>query len=129
MKLFTIIFATTCLLSVCSTSFAQTSFISLKNVETTPVNPLTATSSIKFNPLGIAKGILKIKMFGQPAGNYTVQITDAAGKVLGTKEINHANGTTTEIADFGKDFTGGTYQVEVIAPDNKKTAQTIMLLI
>ena len=85
--------------------------------------------SISFNPVEIAKGIIKVKMFNQPEGTYTVQIIDENGKVLAAKEMHHSDGTNVEIADFGKNFTGGTYQLEVVNPDNKKTDQTVMLLI
>ena len=128
MKLFTLILTTTCLLGISTANFAQTSFISLKTAENTEMNMVASAGSIKFNPNGIAKGILKVKMFNQPQGVYTVQLIDSDGNVLGTKEINHTDGTT-ETADFGKNFTGGTYQVVVINPDNKKTDETIMLLI
>jgi hypothetical protein len=92
-------------------------------------NMVATNASIKFNPIGIAQGILKIKMFDQPDGIYTVQLLDSDGKVLGTKQIHHTEDTKLEIADFGKNFAGGTYLVEVINPDNIKTTQTIMLLI
>jgi hypothetical protein len=92
-------------------------------------NMVATNASIKFNPCGIAQGILKIKMFNQPDGIYTVLLIDSNGKVLGSKEIHHAEDTKLEIADFGKNFAGGTYQVEMITPGNIKTTQTIMLLI
>jgi len=91
-------------------------------------NMVATGSSIKFNPGRIAQGILKVKMFNQPAGIYTVQLVDANGNVAGIKDINHTDGTAIEIADFGKNFTGGTYQIVVTSPDNKKTNETIMLL-
>ena len=71
---------------------------------------------------------LKVKMFNQPEGLYTVQLLDVDGKVLAVKQINHAAGLTVETADFEKKFEGGTYQVELINPKNKKTTETIMLL-
>ena len=128
MKFFTLILATTCLLAISTVSSAQTSFISLKGIESNTGIMATTASSIKFNPNGIAKGILKVKMFNQPEGVYTVQLIDANGNVVGTKELHHANSTEMETADFGKSFDGGTYQVAVINPTNTKTAETIMLL-
>ena len=129
MKLFTLILATTCLLAISTVSSAQTSFISLKGMETNTGIMATTAGSIKFNPNGIAKGILKVKMFNQPEGTYTVQLVDANGNIVGTKEIKHADGTTLEIADFGKKYESGTYQVEMINPNNIKTSETVMLLI
>jgi len=128
MKLFTLILTTTCLLGISTVNFAQTSFISLKSGLSNEQNMVATTASIKFNPNGIAKGILKVKMFNQPDGVYTAQLVDSDGNVLATKEINHAADTTLETADFGKSFTSGTYQVVIINPDNKKTDETIMLL-
>ena len=126
MKLSTLLIATIALLTISSSSFAQTSFMNLNagNNEVATVAP-----SIKFNPLGIANGVVKVKMFNQPTGTYTVQVIDASGTVLGVKEIQHTNGSRTEVADFGRTFAGGTYQLQVISPNNTKTAQTIMLLI
>jgi hypothetical protein len=129
MKFFTLTLVTICLLAVCTVSVAQTSFISLKSIETNKANMVSTAGSINFNPTGIAKGIIKVKMFNQPDGIYTVQLIDVDGKVLGTKQIHHTDGTTQEIADFGKNFAGGTYQVEMVNPDNQKIDQTIMLLI
>jgi hypothetical protein len=129
MRLFILTLATTYLLAISAASFAQTSFISLKNIDNKENMVTTTAGSIKFNPVEIAKGILKVKMFNQPAGIYTVQITDADGNVSATKEINHTANTITEIADFGKTFAGGTYQVEITGTNNKKTSQTILLLL
>jgi hypothetical protein len=128
MKLFTLILTTTCLLSISTVNFAQTSFINIKGIENNDGNMVTTPGSIKFNPNNIAQGILKVKMFNQPEGIYTVQLIDAEGNVLGNKEIHHEDGTVIETADFGKNFKGGTYQVVVINPSNKKTDETIMLL-
>lgn len=87
------------------------------------------SGSIKFNPNSIAQGILKIKMFNQPEGVYTVQLVDADGNVVAVKAINHTEDKSLEIADFGRKVTGGTYQIVVVNPENKKTSETIMLLI
>jgi hypothetical protein len=129
MKLFTLIFATTCLLSISTVSFAQTSFISIKYAETSQksVDPSTA-GSIKFNLLGIADGIIKVKMYNQLSGIYTVQLMNADGKMLASNEVSHNDNTNVEVVDFGKKFEGGSYQVVVVNPDNNKTVQTIMLL-
>jgi hypothetical protein len=129
MKFFTIISAAVCLLAISTVSVAQTSFISIKNIEANQVSPAIAVGSISFNSMGIANGIVKVKMFNEPTGVYTLCIKDADGKVIATKEIQHTVGTTLEISDFKKTFDGGTYQLEITTPDNKKTSQTIMLLI
>ena len=126
MKLSTLIIATASLLIISTASFAQTGFVNLNNIEN---NTVTTAASIKFNPIGIANGVVKVKMLNQPKGTYTVQAIDEAGNVIGVKEIQYAGGSNTEIADFGKTFAGGTYQVAVISPDNNKTSETIMLLI
>ena len=126
MKTSTLIIATIALLSISSASFAQTSFLTLNVANNEVAN---VTPSIRFNPLGIANGVVKVKMFNQPTGTYTLQVMDANGTVLSVKEINHTNGSTTEVADFARTFAGGTYQLQVISPNNTKTSQTIMLLI
>ena len=87
------------------------------------------SGSIKFNPNSIADGVLKIKMYNQPEGVYTVQLVDADGNVVAVKAINHTEDKSLEIADFGRKVTGGTYQIVVVNPENKKTSETIMLLI
>ena len=128
MKLFTLILTTTILLATSSVSSAQTSFISMNSVENQQtVSPLTG-GSIKFNLVGIANGIVKVKMFNQPEGTYTVELIDADGKLLDIKEIHHVDSKNLEVVDFGKKLEGGSYQVAVVNPDNKKTVQTIMLL-
>jgi len=127
MKPFTLILATAFLLAISSVSFAQTS-TSTYNVSEN-IQILSIKGSIKFNPLGIADGFVKIKMSNQPKGVYNVKVMDANGTILETKKINHLDSTEIEVADFGRKFPGGTYQLEVISPDNTKTDQTIMLLI
>lgn len=129
MKIFTLILATICLLATSTTCVAQSSFLSLKNVESIEGIKASVAPSIKFSLLGIANGIVKVKMFNQPDGIYTVQLIDADGKIVGNKQIQHTSGTVLETTDFGKNLTGGTYQVEVVNPDNQKTTETIMLLI
>ena len=119
MKLFTLIFAT-CLL-VSSASSAQTaSFINSTE---------NSVKSIKFNPLGIANGVMQVKMYNQPVGSYTVSIVDENGNVTASKVIIHNGGTTIETADFGMAFAGGSYQVQVVSPDNQITNETFLLLI
>jgi hypothetical protein len=119
MKLFTLIIATTCLITTSKAASTQQGVTS---------QPNAATASIKFNSMGIANGVVKVKMYNQPEGIYTIQVMDAAGKVIANKSIQHTKGIQTETADFGKTFTGGTYQLEVTAPNNAKTHETIMLL-
>jgi len=129
MKLYTLILAATFSLVISTVSFGQTSFINLKSIENNKetVTPLT-TGSIKFNVLGIANGIVKVKMINQPDGIYKVQLSDASGNLIAVKQISHT-GITIETVDFGKKFAGGSYEVSVINPDNKKTNETIMLLL
>jgi len=123
MKLFTLIFTAALLLTVSNVSFGQAT----SNIFETN-QAVSIKGSIKFNPLGIADGVVKIKMQNEPAGVYNVLVMDANGTVLETKTINHSDNTATEVADFGRKFAGGTYSLQVISPDNTKTAQTIMLL-
>ncbi|UAY53458.1 hypothetical protein [Ferruginibacter albus] len=113
MKLFTLIIATAI---ISLASFTATAQISSVN------------SSVKFNPMGIANGVIKVKMNNQPTGVYTLQILDENGTILGVKTINHETANNVETADLGKTFAGGTYRLEVIYPDNTKTGETIMLL-
>jgi hypothetical protein len=129
MKFFTIILATVVSLAISTVSVAQTSFISIKNMEANQVSPAMVVGSISFNPIGIANGVVKVKMFNEPTGVYILQVKDADGKVAGVKEIQHTVGTTLEMIDFKKSFEGGTYKLEITSPDNTKTSQTIMLLI
>ena len=126
MKLSTSILATALLLTS-SVSFSQTSFISLKSVTGNETPSLITSGSIKFNLIGIADGIVKVKMFNQPAGIYTIQLFDSNGKSVGLEQINHSD-NNIETVDFGNKYQGGSYQVSVINPDNKKTTETIMLL-
>ena len=127
MKFFTLVISTV-LLAISTTSTAQSSFINLKSSDSRQSQVISA-ASISFNAMGIAAGVVKIKMFNQPAGIYILQVKNADGKIACTKKIDHSINTTLEIAELGKQFEGGTYQLELISPDNTKTNQTIMLLI
>ncbi len=128
MKLSTLIIATACLLTVSTAVSAQTSFISLKGITTTTPTEITMVSSIKFNLLGIANGKVKVKMYNEPKGSYTVQVTDVNGNKVGVKEITHEDGSTIENVDFSKTFQDGTYKITVFDANNNKLDETVMLL-
>ena len=125
MKLSTLIFTTACLLAISSASFANTGFISLKSAVAIKAE---TNSSIKFNLLGIATGKVRIKMYNEPKGNYTVLVINAERNILGTRKIEHKENNTIETVDFGKTFTEGKYTIIVLDSNNQKVDETTMLL-
>ena len=130
MKTLTTIFTIACFSIITNKGLSQTGYINTKSVFPEAINTIatSAGQSIKMNTMGIAQGIIKVKMVNQPKGSYSVQLLNSDGVVLSTQVINHEEGTSSEIVQFGKSLPGGMYQVELTSPDNTKTTEKVMLL-
>ncbi|MES2430957.1 MAG: hypothetical protein V4556_08470 [Bacteroidota bacterium] len=118
---------------VSNVTFGQDNHIDVKNILESDLaihkcnHNHSAVAALKVCPMQIAEGIVVLKLNNQPQGNYTVQIVDENGVVLMAQAVNHNTASTSETVKFGKTLAGGTYTVNVVAPDNNTTSETVML--
>ncbi len=63
----------------------------------------------------------------QPAGSYSIKIVSAEGKLVMTKVINHAGGSSNQLVVLPNGIATGNYQVEINAPGKMKTIKQLLV--
>ena len=118
MKTFTFATLFICLSSVFNSSFAQT------NSAAGITQP-----TIEINPIGLAKGEIRIKWMNQPEGNYTVQLQDNNGNIIGNQEVKHTSSIENSAIHFPKITKEGMYQIIITRPNNSSIKEKVLLFI
>ena len=68
-------------------------------------------------PNPVINGIINLHFSNEPAGIYGIRMLNKSGQVITERQIDHAEGTTTEIIPLSKYIPHGFYQLEVMIPD------------
>ena len=61
------------------------------------------------------------------AGVYQLRLISITGQVVYTQNIAHNGGSATQTIRLGSAFAGGTYQLEIMKPDNTKTTRALVI--
>lgn len=77
----------------------------------------SASGNARIYPNPVVNNQLNVLFDGQPAGRYSIQVTDIAGRILQVKDVT-VTGKQLEAIRFSKKPTQGTYIVKVM--NNKK---------
>jgi hypothetical protein len=81
--------------------------------------------SISPNP---AEGtVVNLQIKNQPQGNYSIRLLNNLGQLLYSNKLAHAGGNSTQQINLPAGLIRGVYQVDVIAPDNTKTSQKLLI--
>ena len=84
------------------------------------------TISVYPNP--VINGTINLQLTNQPAGEYGIRLLNKIGQVMISKQINHAEGSSTETIQLDKYSAHGIYQLEVAKPDGSKTNINVSVL-
>ena len=81
--------------------------------------------SIAPNP---AEGnMVNLQFKNQVAGDYQVSISTIIGQRLHSSVVAHAGGNSTQVLNIADKLPTGTYQLEIIAPDNNRQTQSFVM--
>ncbi|MDQ6609228.1 MAG: T9SS type A sorting domain-containing protein, partial [Bacteroidota bacterium] len=86
---------------------------------------LNTTPSIVVYPNPVQNGMVTLQMNNMPKGIYNVRLVNSFGQTIVSKQINHAEGTSTET--FGVNKVKGSYLLEVTKPDNSKSTNKLII--
>jgi hypothetical protein len=78
-------------------------------------------------PNPVENGIINLQFKNQPAGKYSVRILTSNGQSILLKRIAHAGGSSNQLLILPATMARGTYQVEIVAPGNTRTVQTLLV--
>ena len=81
---------------------------------------------ITIYPNPITDGMIHLQLMNQPEGKYGIRLLNKLGQVIVSKQINHAEGSSTEIIKWDYNLAHGMYQLEVTQPGG--TVKNINLL-
>lgn len=85
------------------------------------------TSSLKIYPNPVTNNIINLQLANQPKGNYLLKLTNNIGQIIySTNMQSNSTYNTLSINIPGK-LTSGVYNLEVNTPDNKTSAQTVIV--
>ena len=71
---------------------------------------------ITINPNPVTDGIIHLQFLNQPEGKYGVRLLNKIGQVIMSKQISHAEGSSTELIKWNYNLAHGIYQLEVTNP-------------
>ncbi len=78
------------------------------------------------SPNPVEGAVVNLQFKNQVAGEYKVRLTNMAGQSIFNIVINHAGGNSTQLLSIPS-AAKGSYQLEIIAPDNSKSAQQVLV--
>ena len=76
--------------------------------------------TIAIYPNPITNGIINLQLVNQPAGEYAIKLYNKLGQLILSKQIMHADGSSTEKIKWDFNLAHGLYLLEVIQPDGNK---------
>ena len=94
-------------------------FIQIKAATDSTINPI----SVFPNP--VQGGSINIHFNQQAAGTYSVRLLNYAGYGIATSTISHAGGNSLHVFTLPSGLPRGYYKLELIAPDNLRSVQTV----
>ena len=68
-------------------------------------------------PNPITDGMIHLQLLNQPEGRYGIRLLNKLGQVIVSRQINHAEGSSTELIKWNFNLAHGMYQLEVTRPD------------
>ena len=72
---------------------------------------------ITISPNPIRDGMIHLQFMNQPEGKYSIRLLNKLGQVIVSRQISHAEGSSTELIKWDYNLAHGMYQLEVTRPD------------
>ena len=82
---------------------------------------------ISIYPNPVVDRTIAVKFTDMEKGLYQLRLVNTLGQVVLTKRVNHAGGSATETMPLGYGIAKGTYQLQIIKPDQSKTTKAILI--
>jgi hypothetical protein len=98
-------------------------------VKYSPVVKVTidkATSGIIVYPNPVINKLINVEFKGMNKGVYQFRVINSLGQVMFTKQLTHAGGSATQMIGLGN-LAEGSYQLEIINPDNNRTTRMLFV--
>jgi hypothetical protein len=70
---------------------------------------------------------VNLQFANQPMGNYNISLVNNSGQIVYSSTKNHAGGSATQIMELPSSVAKGAYQLEIIAPDNSRQIQKLLI--
>lgn len=83
------------------------------------------TLSVFPNP--VFSNSIRLKMNETTTGFYTVRLFNKAGEILANKVIHYSGGKSIQTIEASRNLLNGSYQLQVISPDNKSTTLSVIV--
>ena len=83
--------------------------------------------SFTISPNPVEGNTVNLQFANKPGGNYTIRLVNNAGQILFSSIKNHAGGSATQIMELPTSVAKGAYQLEIIAPDNTRQIQKLLI--
>ena len=91
------------------------------------VNALNVKPGFVISPNPVENGIVNLQFNAQQAGKYNIRIVSTEGKTIQVRSVIHAGGSSVQNIILPGTMARGTYNVEIIAPDNTIAVQTLFV--
>ncbi len=78
-------------------------------------------------PNPIQGNIVNLQFNNQQAGKYGIRITNIGGQAVYNKEVTHNGGSASQSFALSSQIVTGVYQLEIIAPDNSRHIEKLVI--
>jgi len=85
------------------------------------------TSSLKIYPNPVTNNTINLQLANQPIGNYLLKLTNNIGQTIYSTNMQINSTYSTLSINIPGKLTSGVYNLEVNTPDNKTSAQTVIV--
>ena len=78
-------------------------------------------------PNPVNNGAIGLQMGKAAAGKYSITLRNTTGQLVMNKQILHIAGAAEQI-NYSAEIAAGTYQLEVVGADKKKTSMSVVIV-
>lgn len=86
-----------------------------------------AGAVITVSPNPVQGNFINIQFTQEPAGKYGVRLINIAGQVVYNRTMQHAGGSASQTFTLPSALVSGIYQLEILAPDNSKHTEKLIV--
>jgi hypothetical protein len=91
------------------------------------VAPVGNIKAITVSPNPVENGVVNLQFKNQIAGRHAINVINNAGSVIFTTFTDIQAGISKKMVNLPNSIIKGIYQLEIIAPDNTKQTQTLLI--
>jgi hypothetical protein len=84
-------------------------------------------SGITVWPNPVKGNDITLQLSNEAAGRYNIRLTNAAGQIILTRNIQHAGGSASQSISLSSQAIAGVYQLEIVAPNGNRKSQKLII--